>query len=221
MKDIIQIAAGGLGTEEIPGQKHNDQIVAYAHESGMEWVNDEETPWCSIFMNWCAMKAGLTRSRKANARSWLNVGWKIDVPEPGDVVIFWRGSKDSWKGHVGLFLGYSIDDEHIFCLGGNQGNQVSITSMSATQWLGFRRLISEGGTGLPDGVLKQGDTGDAVKTVQEVLKMAGYEAGPSDGIFGPKTEEAVKELQSTNDDLSIDGVYGPETRSYLKELIGG
>lgn len=186
----------------------------------MEWINDDETPWCSIFLNWCAKKAGFERTGKANARSWLNVGRKVDIPEPGDTVIFWRGSKDSWKGHVGLFMGYGEDEDVIFSLGGNQGNQVSITEMPANQLLGFRRLAKEGDIQLPDSVLKEGDTGDQVKTVQEALNMAGYEAGPTDGIYGSKTKAAVTQLQSTKDDLSVDGIYGPNTKEHLKGILG-
>lgn len=220
MQDLIQIAAKELGTQEIPGQKDNEQILAYAHETGMEWVNDDETPWCSIFLNWCAMKAGVQRTGKANARSWLNTGHKVDIPAPGDVVVFWRESPDSWKGHVGLFMGYGIDQDVVFCLGGNQGNQVSITEMPVDQQLGFRRLVNDVEVTLPDAVLKEGDTGDEVKTVQRALNMAGYEAGPVDGIYGTKTKEAVKVLQSTDDNLKIDGIYGPNTKDFLKTLLG-
>jgi peptidoglycan hydrolase-like protein with peptidoglycan-binding domain len=93
--------------------------------------------------------------------------------------------------------------------------------MPVEQQLGFRRLVNQGEVQLPDAVLNEGDKGDQVKAVQQALNMAGYEAGPSDGIYGPKTREAVKELQSTEDDLGIDGIYGPNTRNYLKDLLGG
>jgi uncharacterized protein (TIGR02594 family) len=219
MQTLIKTAAGELGTEEIPGEKDNEQIVAYAQETGMDWINDDETAWCSIFMNWCAKKAGYERTGQANARSWLNVGKEVDVPEPGDTVIFWRKRRDSKLGHVGLFMGYGPDEDVIFCLGGNQGGQVSITEMPVDRKLGFRRLRKEGETHLPDTVLKEGDTGDQVRSVQEALNMAGYEAGPTDGIYGPKTTEAVTELQSTNDDLSVDGIYGPNTKEYLKGIL--
>ena len=87
MNDLLKIALSQYGVKEISGEKNNKQIVDYAKEAGFEWVNDDETPWCSIFINWCAMKAGLERSHKANARSWLNTGELTTHPETGDIVI--------------------------------------------------------------------------------------------------------------------------------------
>jgi hypothetical protein len=37
------------------------------------------------------------------------VGTKVAYPEPGDIVVFWRESPQSWKGHVGIFTGISFD----------------------------------------------------------------------------------------------------------------
>ncbi len=43
---------------------------------------------------------------RSNSKKWLNLG--VDAPlekaKPGDIVIFWRESPESWKGHVTLFL---------------------------------------------------------------------------------------------------------------------
>ncbi len=52
----------------------------------------------------------------------LVLGLPIDIPEFGDVVVFWRERRDSWKGHVGFFHGFSQDGTRVYCLGGNQGN---------------------------------------------------------------------------------------------------
>ena len=41
-------------------------------------------------------------------------------------------------------------------------------------------------------VLKKGSNDPAVKDLQEALKALGYDPGPVDGIFGAKTESAVK-----------------------------
>lgn len=53
--------------------------------------------------------------------------------------------------------------------------------------------------------LQVGSRGDQVKKVQEVVG-----AQPVDGIFGPKTEAAVRAWQAAND-LHVDGVVGPKT----------
>jgi uncharacterized protein (TIGR02594 family) len=138
MSRLLEIATSQLGVKEISGPVDNVTIVHYAKQSGFEWVDDDETPWCSIFVNWVAMKAGLKRSKLANARSWMDVGTPTTDPEPGDIVIFWRDSPESWQGHVGFFMGFSKDLSRVYCLGGNQGNQVSISAMKADKVLGCR-----------------------------------------------------------------------------------
>lgn len=124
---------------EIHGKKNNPLIVEWT-KSVLQWANDDEIPWCSTFLNAMADAAGLEKSGKANARSWLNVGIEIENPVVGDVVIFWRESKKSWKGHVGVFVGYSEDGKNILVLGGNQGNEVNISKYPIYRLLGFRRL---------------------------------------------------------------------------------
>lgn len=57
-------------------------------------------------------------------------------------------------------------------------------------------------------LLKQGSKGNDVKTLQGVLHL--YQ----DGIFGPLTEEAVKEFQKANG-LKVDGIVGDATWSKI------
>lgn len=55
--------------------------------------------------------------------------------------------------------------------------------------------------------------GDDVREIQEALVDAGFSITP-DGVFGPKTEEAVKQFQHQKG-LKTDGIVGPATRSAL------
>ena len=48
---------------------------------------------------------------------------------------------------------------------------------------------------LPAYVLRRGDQGDAVRRLQELLRSAGYDPGPADGAFGPRTQGAVRTFQ--------------------------
>lgn len=57
-------------------------------------------------------------------------------------------------------------------------------------------------------VLKLGSKGNEVKTLQEKLNLK------ADGIFGPLTEEAVKDFQRSNG-LEVDGIIGGNTLSKL------
>lgn len=140
MSKLLEIALSQYGVTEILGPESNPTIVQYSQDIGFGGVIDDQLAWCSVFINWVAVKAGLRRSGALNARSWLTVGKKITDPEPGDVVIFWRSSPDSWKGHVGIFISYSEDKKFIYCLGGNQSNQVNIKPYRANRLLGYRCL---------------------------------------------------------------------------------
>ena len=148
----------------------------------------------------------------------MDVGMVVTQPEPGEVVVFWREKPDSYKGHVGFYMGYSQDGNRIYCLGGNQGNQVGISAYGADFLLGFRRLVKTSIINLPTGVLKKGDTGQRVVQLQDALKAANYAVGTSDGIFGQRTEDALKQVQA-NGGLKVDEVYGPKTRNYLNTIL--
>jgi len=58
--------------------------------------------------------------------------------------------------------------------------------------------------------LRSGSKGTGVTDLQEKLKEAGFDPGPIDGIYGPKTVAAVKAYQKAND-LEVDGIAGPLT----------
>lgn len=107
-----EVALKEYGVTEIPGTPHNARILTYIKEAGFTQMNDE-TAWCSIFMNWVAKKCGLERSKKENARSWLQVGEHVSTPQLGDVVVFWRVSPTSWQGHVAIFISLSEDKKFI------------------------------------------------------------------------------------------------------------
>lgn len=123
---------------EIPGKEANPEIIKYFTEIGFD-ITSDETAWCSAFMNWVAMKAGAERSNSLVAQSWLNVGIKVEKPKLGDVVVFWRESPNSWKGHVAIFINYSGENK-LNVYGANQDNTTCIKEFPFYQIKGFRRL---------------------------------------------------------------------------------
>lgn len=136
---ILNIAFSQYGIKEIPGKQDNPEVVKYFDEIGFDGAKlKDETAWCSGFMNWVAMKAKVERSGKLNARSWVNIGLEVETPELGDVVVLWRESPQSWKGHVGIFIRKT--ENWIYILGGNQNNQVKISAYPAHRLLTYRRL---------------------------------------------------------------------------------
>ncbi len=62
----------------------------------------------------------------------------------------------------------------------------------------------------PHPLLRLGDRGSSVIVLQTVLKEVGLDPGPIDGIFGPQTERAVREMQKAAGQ-KVDGVARPET----------
>ena len=134
----LELALSQVGVKEIVGLGHNPTILKYFDEIGHSWVDDDETAWCSAFVNWVCFKNNLSMSGKLNARSWLKVGEKVTNPKVGDIVVFWRVSRSDWRGHVGFFI--SQRNGVIYTLGGNQGNQVCIKAYNQNRLLEFRRL---------------------------------------------------------------------------------
>ncbi len=61
-----------------------------------------------------------------------------------------------------------------------------------------------------DALSKYGSRGQEVRTIQQKLKNWGYYDGEVDGIFGSKTQAAVKAFQRKNG-LTVDGIAGPNT----------
>jgi spore coat assembly protein SafA len=69
----------------------------------------------------------------------------------------------------------------------------------------------------PNAILSYGSRGPHVRTLQQALKDQGYDPGPVDGIFGPRTEQAVRSFQQDRG-LVVDGVVGRQTWNALAEV---
>lgn len=67
-------------------------------------------------------------------------------------------------------------------------------------------------------LLSVGSTGSDVKTLQSELQQLSYNVGPLDGIFGTKTQAAVKSFQANNN-LKADGIVGPLTNQALTAAL--
>ncbi|MEE9298810.1 MAG: peptidoglycan-binding domain-containing protein [Acidimicrobiia bacterium] len=65
--------------------------------------------------------------------------------------------------------------------------------------------------------LRSGSSGEAVEALQKKLLGKGVNPGPVDGIFGPKTEEAVRRFQERSE-LTVDGIAGPATFGALEMI---
>lgn len=132
----MDIARGYIGTKEVKGSRHNPDIVAMWQATGQPY-NDDETPWCSALVGACLEQAGIKSTRRANARSYLDWGIEINRPAVGAVVVYWRGDRNGWSGHVGFVEG--VDERgNILTLGGNQGDAVNVKPFPPSRVLGYR-----------------------------------------------------------------------------------
>ena len=137
---LVAEARKFYGQKELEGKENNKVILEFFKGTGNGKIKSDEVAWCSVFVGYCAKKAGYDFKIKPAAKSWLEIGKKVTEPKPGDIVIFWREDPNSWKGHVSIFIGKDEETNEIICLGGNQDDQVCIRKYDANSVLGFRRL---------------------------------------------------------------------------------
>jgi len=63
-------------------------------------------------------------------------------------------------------------------------------------------------------MVRSGSSGEAVETLQKKLAAKGFNPGAADGIFGPKTDDALRRFQEA-EGLTVDGIAGPNTYAAL------
>ena len=119
-------------------------------------------------------------------------------------------------GHCGVYIGNGKVVESTPAW----KNGVQITSLSARNWRKHGRLPYVSYEGEVNGtvtielsVLRQGSTGEQVKTLQRILNAFGNKLAV-DGSFGPLTATALKAYQKSNN-LEVDGVCGKNTWTSL------
>lgn len=72
------------------------------------------------------------------------------------------------------------------------------------------------GLGSSTGTLRRGMENQTVRRLQERLTASGFDVGPADGKFGPRTQAAVRDFQRAQG-LRADGVVGRRTFSALNQ----
>lgn len=126
-----------VGLREVPGKQHNPTILGWWKALGLAF-RDDETPWCGSYVGGVLAEVGITATKNpAGARNWLNFGMPLPRAAVGAVVVFWRGTKSGWSGHVGFVVGRDAKG-NLMVLGGNQGDMVSIKPFGTDRVLGYR-----------------------------------------------------------------------------------
>ncbi|MEO7052017.1 MAG: CHAP domain-containing protein [Rhodanobacter sp.] len=118
---------------EIGGDNCGPFVRKYLAPAGL----DEGNSWCASFVSWCFLQAvGGNKSAMpfpyiAGARSllsefkrqnWASAPGSGYLPQPGDVVVWWRVSLAGWLGHTGLV--HSVQDGMLYTIEGNRSPRV-------------------------------------------------------------------------------------------------
>jgi hypothetical protein len=145
----LHFAVGELGKGEIGGNNAGPTIQKY-----LEGFAEPPANWCAAFISWCYYMASrddvpftytlsaraLFNEFKHKAKPGISL---VDIPGPGDLMFFWRGSKNSWMGHVAMVE--KTDDKYVYVIEGNIGKFPSQVKRSAyprnpSTLLGFGRV---------------------------------------------------------------------------------
>lgn len=192
---------------------------------------------CRGFTRWLLQQAGLSL-RGAGATSqwndetnWAEKGPISDLPQEKVCCLFMRqGTKMS---HTGMHLGNGV---LIHCSG--EVKRGKVTDKGWTHYAIPKGLAEEAPVPAPEPapmpqpalvptpvtrrLLRKGCRGEDVKELQSALMLLGYDLGKcgADGIFGRKTQAAVKAFQK-DEGIQVDGIAGPVTYSRLYPEGGG
>lgn len=131
-----------VGLKEDTSAGSNAQILQWAKEVGVSY-SDDDVPWCGLFVAHCIasqLPHEPLPSNPLGARGYARFGKAVD-PQPGAVMVFWRESPESGKGHVGFYVAETGDGQFLI-LGGNQGNAVSIIVKPRDRFIGARWPIT-------------------------------------------------------------------------------
>lgn len=142
----FNIAKAEEGVREMMGpERHNARILEY-HRTTTLKASDDETPWCSSFVNWVMIQSGRKGTNSAAAKSWLDWGVSVKNPERGSIVVIKQKSGGASRAtgsasgyHVGFYVASTAT--HVKILGGNQDNQVRETnySLKSFEIIGYRK----------------------------------------------------------------------------------
>jgi uncharacterized protein (TIGR02594 family) len=131
----MSIAEAERGVRTWPPGSSNPRITQY-HDCTNIPGYDDKASWCSSFVNWVLLQAGISGTGSALARSWLTWGEALQHPVLGCIAVLPRDDPNGWKGHVGFFL--RADSESVYLLGGNQLEEVREHSYPRESVLAYR-----------------------------------------------------------------------------------
>lgn len=164
---------------------------------------------CRGFTHWCLETgAGIdiygqkVSVQYATAKNWDEKGPIDEMPDLVCCVFL--------DGHTGLHLGGGLI---VHCSGEVKQEQLG----QGRKWVKYAipkglytaEEINQARGNVPLETIKRGSRGEAVRKLQTLLNAKGYDCGAVDGIFGVKTERALRRFQEVNG-LDPDGICGAD-----------
>jgi uncharacterized protein (TIGR02594 family) len=122
----LDIAQKYLGQSEKWGDNDGPFIQKCWQSLAKSWAWLRGQPWCGGFVGYVLKECGLPVIKDYyRAKAWLNYGNPLAAPEWGCIAVLSRVG----GGHVAFVYGMT-DEGEVILLGGNQGNKVSLMTVS-------------------------------------------------------------------------------------------
>lgn len=212
--------------------------------------NKNGADWCAQFPTWCVWKLTGKNKKKTEyilcvsgdlsagcgfALKYYKAAGRFDkTPKVGDQIFFKYNLNDTsyTADHTGIVV--RVTDSLVETIEGNSGNEVKRKAYQRTDKtiIGYghprydaepkKTVIKEVKTvNIEMPVLRKGSSGNAVKTLQRLLRQLEYVNSDGktliivDGSFGSNTEAAVRRYQKNRGAKNPDGIVGKWTWNKL------
>lgn len=231
---IVECARKYIGTSEPKG---DDQFIQAYNKSTNAGFN-METPWCAMFVTFCARMVGVPTSVIPNfASCTVSINsffkpkgrWHLRTsgytPKAGDL-IYYDWDKDKTPNHVGIVAG--VESGKVITIEGNTSNpagktkydgvyskKVALTSSTILGYVEPAYPATGAAATATETKVSSLVKSTHIKTFQTWLNTT-YSSGLAvDGVAGPATRKAIiKAWQSQmnvsyKSKLAVDGLFGP------------
>ena len=221
------------------------------YKAGYYNGNKNGYEWCDQFVDWCFFKLCGSKEKAEylecqtgdygagcgfSLKYYKTAGRFDKTPKVGDQIFFKYNLNDAsyTADHTGIVV--RVTDKLVETIEGNSGNEVKRKAYQRNDKtiVGYghprydaepeNTVVKEVKTvNIAMPILRKGSTGEAVKTLQRLLRQLQYVNTDGktllivDGHFGSNTEAAVKRYQQKHLD-GVDGVVGIKT--WNKLLLG-
>ena len=230
MTDHDQTALAAATAEDFVEACLGEEGKAYVYGTEVEPHSESDAWDCSELVEVKLRELGIKAPDGSQAQwRWCEEhGEEISLEEAIEIpgALLFRVAE---SGHVAVSLGNGNTIEAL-------GKQYGVGIFSATKNRTFNRAALVPGLDYGYGdeevyepappeeakveppALADGSEGKEVKRLQRTLKQLGIDPGKIDGLFGEKTERAVRKLQKKLG-VTIDGIVGKDTRKSIWDMV--